>query len=41
MEFFQKELTKVEEIELRLDYVRRISKRDSFEVEDIITNDDG
>ncbi|MGO4548548.1 helix-turn-helix domain-containing protein [Paenibacillus sp. 2TAB23] len=39
--FFQKDLTKVEEIELRLDYLRRISKRDLFEVEDIITDDDG
>ncbi|MEF2245381.1 helix-turn-helix domain-containing protein [Paenibacillus sp. IITD108] len=40
-DFFQKELTKVEEIELRLDYLRRESKRDSFEVEDVIADDDG
>lgn len=40
-EYFQKELTKIEEIELRLDYLNRISKRDSFEIQDFFTDTDG
>ncbi|MFD2115089.1 helix-turn-helix domain-containing protein [Paenibacillus yanchengensis] len=40
-EYFQKELTKIEEIELRLDYLNRSSKRDSFETPDYFTDTDG
>jgi len=40
-EYFQKELTKIEEIELRLDYLNRISRRDSFEIPDYFTEADG
>ncbi|MDQ8734834.1 helix-turn-helix transcriptional regulator [Paenibacillus sp. LHD-38] len=40
-EYFQKELTKIEEIELRLDYLNRSSKRDSFEIPDYFTDTDG
>jgi transcriptional regulator with XRE-family HTH domain len=40
-DYFQKELTKIEEIELRLDYLDRISNRDSFEIPDYFTEADG
>ncbi|MBW4085829.1 helix-turn-helix transcriptional regulator [Paenibacillus sp. S150] len=40
-EYFQKELSKIEEIELRLDYLNRISNRDSFEIIDSFTDEDG
>ncbi|WP_310551903.1 helix-turn-helix domain-containing protein [Paenibacillus glufosinatiresistens] len=40
-DYFQKELSKIEEIELRLDYLNRISHRDSFEITDSFTDEDG
>ncbi|UHA73758.1 helix-turn-helix domain-containing protein [Paenibacillus sp. 481] len=40
-EYFQKELTKIEEIELELDYLNRISKRDSIEIVDTTPDDNG
>ncbi|MNW46863.1 helix-turn-helix protein [compost metagenome] len=40
-EYFQKELTKMEEIELRLDYLNRRSRRESFEIPEFFTDEDG
>lgn len=41
-EFFcKKELTEVEKIKIEINYLERVSKRDSFELEETITDDDG
>jgi transcriptional regulator with XRE-family HTH domain len=40
-ELFQKELSKIEKIELRIDYLKRISKSESFEIEDIYIDEHG
>ncbi|MFD0677389.1 MULTISPECIES: hypothetical protein [unclassified Paenibacillus] len=40
-EFFTKELNEVEKIQIQLEYLRRLSKRDSFEMPDIFTDDEG
>ncbi|MGF9912692.1 hypothetical protein ABEX47_17865 [Paenibacillus ehimensis] len=40
-ELFTKELNEVEKIQIQLEYLRRLSKRDSFEVPDFFTDDDG
>lgn len=40
VEYFQKELTKIEEIELQLEYLNRVSKKDSFEIPDYFTDAD-
>jgi len=41
VDYFQRELTKIEEIELRLDYLSRVSKRDSFDIPDFFPDTDG
>lgn len=39
--FFQKELTEVEKIEIELNYLNRLSKRDTLEIPIQITDEDG
>lgn len=40
-EFFEKELTEVEKIQIQMEYLRRRSKKDSFQIEDVATDPDG
>ncbi|WP_135552691.1 hypothetical protein [Paenibacillus cymbidii] len=39
--YFTKELNEVEKIQIQADYLRRLSKRDRFEITDTHTDDDG
>ncbi|WP_308638990.1 helix-turn-helix domain-containing protein [Paenibacillus silvisoli] len=40
-EYFTKELNEVEKIQIQKEYLRRLSRRESFEMPDFITDDDG